>query len=472
MTAKDERARGVEILTQILSRGHILQVKEQRTFNNGFAYYFEVTAYDKVADFCLPAEVLEDMEGTPGYTQHANSFARAAEKRLRNPRPQGFTTRSGVPIEVESYWPHEPWHGRAASFVRTNVRNLRDSRLAKCFVVVTHQQHMFELKENPFAEFGGIINGVRDAVDAGKLVFYLDTDHPETLQRVDLSMGKHQRQGPRALEKFLETKIFWLGFKEGNASSLVWIVDPWDADYLGVLPPELVREAEVLEARGLLRLEESREFGSAGQQLLLRTRELESGDPALNSPTRDNDDKSTSEWDVFISHASEDKESFVHPLAEELTRLDVRVWYDKFTLKLGDSLREKIDYGLRYSKFGVVVLSPNFFNKDWPKKELDGLVALEVGGRKVILPVWHNVSRDDVAKYSPILAGRLAVSTSTGLENVVREIQRAIGVERKNLVPAERFELSNSRVNDPWSPSHRYWCICVIWRRGESAGNN
>jgi hypothetical protein len=72
------------------------------------------------------------------------------------------------------------------------------------------------------------------------------------------------------------------------------------------------------------------------------------------------------------------------------------------------------------------VLSPYFFNKDWPKKELDGLVALEINGRKVILPVWRNVTRHDVAKYSPILAGRLAVSTSTGLDNVIGEIKRAI----------------------------------------------
>jgi hypothetical protein len=74
------------------------------------------------------------------------------------------------------------------------------------------------------------------------------------------------------------------------------------------------------------------------------------------------DDKPASEWDVFISHASEDKNSVVHPLAEELMLRGLRVWYDKFTLKLGDSLREKIDYGLRYSRFGVVVLSPHFLN--------------------------------------------------------------------------------------------------------------
>lgn len=424
MTAKDERARGVEILTEILSGGRILRVKEPRTFHSGYSYYFEVTAYDKVGDFCLPAEVLEDMQGTPGYKEHANKFARGLEKRLRNPRPQAFMTRSAVPIEVESFWPHEPWSGRAASFVRTNVRNLKDLKVARCFVVVTHQQQIFDLKENPFLEFGGIINGVRHAVDAGNLVFYTDADHPDTLQRVDLLLREHQRQGPKILEAFLETKIFWLGFKSANAGSLVWIADPWDADYLGISTTELVREAEVLEARGIVRLDESREFGSAGQQLLLRTRELESGGMTSEG---DRGHKPASEWDVFISHASEDKESFVHPLAEELTRLGLRVWYDKFTLKLGDSLREKIDYGLRYSRFGVVVLSPYFFSKDWPQKELDGLVALEVDSRKVILPVWHNVTPDDVAKYSPILAGRLAVSTSTGLANVVSEIRRAIG---------------------------------------------
>ena len=286
---------------------------------------------------------------------------------------------------------------------------------------------MFELKENPFIEFGGITNSVRDGVDAGNLVFYAEAEHPDTLQQVDLRLQQRARQEPKTLETFLERKVFWLGFKAGSASSSVWVADPWDADYLGVSPPELLREAEILEARSIVRLEESRDFGSAARELLLRAREMETGMTATVEESSDKDDKLASKWDIFISHASEDKESFVHPLAEELTRRGVRVWYDKFTLTLGDSLREKIDYGLRYSRFGVVVLSPHFFNKDWPRKELDGLVALEVGGRKVILPVWHNVTKSDVARYSPILAGRLAVSTSTGLDNVVGEIMRAIG---------------------------------------------
>ena len=114
------------------------------------------------------------------------------------------------------------------------------------------------------------------------------------------------------------------------------------------------------------------------------------------------------EWDVFISHASEDKDDFVRPLAEGLRGHDLRVWYDEFTLKVGDRLRESIDRGLGQSRFGVVVLSQHFFSKKWPRNELDGLVTREGSGPDLILPVWHNVTREQVEEFSPILTGRFA----------------------------------------------------------------
>ena len=117
-------------------------------------------------------------------------------------------------------------------------------------------------------------------------------------------------------------------------------------------------------------------------------------------------------YDAFISHASEDKEEFVRPLAEALTDLGSRVWYDEFALRVGDSLRRSIDRGLSDSRFGIVVLSPSFFEKNWPQYELDGLVAKELEGRKVVLPLWHRVSKDDVLRYSPTLADRVAISTA------------------------------------------------------------
>lgn len=134
-----------------------------------------------------------------------------------------------------------------------------------------------------------------------------------------------------------------------------------------------------------------------------------------------------SKWDVFISHASEDKQSFVEPLARELEKRGYKVWYDRFTLKLGDSLRESIERGLVFSRYGVVVLSKAFFKKRWPQMELDGLLQKELSDKKVILPVWHGLTAEEVQQRSPILAGRLAISSSEGIYVVSDAIQEVIG---------------------------------------------
>ncbi|HSU54154.1 MAG TPA: toll/interleukin-1 receptor domain-containing protein [Candidatus Dormibacteraeota bacterium] len=134
----------------------------------------------------------------------------------------------------------------------------------------------------------------------------------------------------------------------------------------------------------------------------------------------------TVRFDVFISHASEDKEHFVRDLAAELTRLGLKVWFDEWTLTIGDSLRQKIDEGLIASDYGVVVLSRNFFAKKWPQAELDGLFAREMAGRKVILPVWHNVTSEDVLQHSPMLAGKLAAPTEEGVSIVAQKLFAAI----------------------------------------------
>jgi hypothetical protein len=132
------------------------------------------------------------------------------------------------------------------------------------------------------------------------------------------------------------------------------------------------------------------------------------------------------EWDVFISHASEDNEAFVRPLAIALQKKNIRVWFDEFTLTVGDSLRGSIDRGLASSRYGIVVISPDFLKKDWPQKELDGLIAQEGDGRKVILPVWHNVDGKTVRQRSPILAGRVATSTAKGVDAVVADLMKAM----------------------------------------------
>ncbi len=135
-------------------------------------------------------------------------------------------------------------------------------------------------------------------------------------------------------------------------------------------------------------------------------------------------------WDVFISHASEDKAVVAGPLADLLQANGLKVWYDEYTLTLGDNLRQSIEQGLARSEFAVVILSPSFFAKKWTNLELDGLFALEKPGQKRILPVWHNVTAADVESYSSFMAMRLGVSTGRGLEQVMNSIRRAIEQER------------------------------------------
>ncbi len=134
----------------------------------------------------------------------------------------------------------------------------------------------------------------------------------------------------------------------------------------------------------------------------------------------------TYEWDFFLSHATEDKETFVDALAVELHEKGLKVWYDGFELRLGNSLRRSIERGLARSRFGIVVLSPSFFAKDWPQRELDGMAALEVDGRKVIVPIWHDLGAEEVLGRSPMLADRVAISSDRGVKAIVRAILQAI----------------------------------------------
>ena len=127
--------------------------------------------------------------------------------------------------------------------------------------------------------------------------------------------------------------------------------------------------------------------------------------------------------DFFISHASEDKKEFVDMLVAKAEEAGLDVWYDRFNLEWGDSLRQKIDLGLSSAYFGVVVLSANFFAKPWPQYELDGLVQKDMLGTGRLLPIWHKVTVDEVARHTPSLAGRLALNTAiNSTDDIVVEL--------------------------------------------------
>lgn len=125
--------------------------------------------------------------------------------------------------------------------------------------------------------------------------------------------------------------------------------------------------------------------------------------------------ESDEEYDVFVSHAWEDKEDFVDEFVGELRKQGLAVWYDTDKLKWGDSMREKIDRGLAKARYGVVVLSPNYIapEKYWTKAELNGLFQVETINGKTILPIWHNLTKKQVVEYSPIIADRKAMNTAS-----------------------------------------------------------
>lgn len=135
----------------------------------------------------------------------------------------------------------------------------------------------------------------------------------------------------------------------------------------------------------------------------------------------------TKQHDVFISHASDDKDSIVRDIANALVAEGLQVWYDDFALRIGDSLRQKIDQGLARSRVGLVVFSEAFFRKGWANYELDGIVSRSVSGEQVLLPIWHGVTKNEVMEYSPSLADKVARSTATHtVEEIAAEIAELI----------------------------------------------
>jgi len=133
------------------------------------------------------------------------------------------------------------------------------------------------------------------------------------------------------------------------------------------------------------------------------------------------------EFDFFISHAHEDRITAALPIAEGLTAKGYRVWVDVGQLAVGDGLFKNVNHGLAKARFGVVIVSHAFLAKTWPQWELEGLAALESAeGRKVILPVWHGVTLQEIAATAPILAGRIGTNTAHGLDRVIDDLVHAV----------------------------------------------
>lgn len=126
-------------------------------------------------------------------------------------------------------------------------------------------------------------------------------------------------------------------------------------------------------------------------------------------------------YDVFICHASEDKESVATPLANALVKEDLKVWYDTFSLGWGDKLMKKITDGIKDSKFGIVILSPKFFEKKWPQLELDVLVGCLDDGE--LLPLLYNLTPEHIKELLPLLSRIISRSWDNNAETLAKELK-------------------------------------------------
>jgi len=157
------------------------------------------------------------------------------------------------------------------------------------------------------------------------------------------------------------------------------------------------------------------------------------GKNIVPSATSDITTDTSEEYDVFVSHAFEDKESFVDESVSEMKKAGFKVWYDTQRLQWGDSMRERIDSGLKKSRYGVVVLSPNYIaeHKYWTKIELNALFQLETVNGKMILPIRHDLTKKQVMEYSPMIADRKAMTTaSMTAEEIADELKTLFSVSK------------------------------------------
>lgn len=174
---------------------------------------------------------------------------------------------------------------------------------------------------------------------------------------------------------------------------------------------DLQREIEKENKKNLLEQKKMQDMYEQKVEVLTKSlnEALASNQPSTNLYSQTDE----SEYDVFISHASEDKSPFVEDLVKALQNRDVKVWYDSLSIAWGDSLKSQIDNGLKRSTFGIVVLSENYIKKGWTQYELEGLFNIEMTKGKTILPIWHNITKQQVMDFSPTLAGRKALTSAT-----------------------------------------------------------
>ena len=126
-----------------------------------------------------------------------------------------------------------------------------------------------------------------------------------------------------------------------------------------------------------------------------------------------NGGKSLLKYDAFISHANVDKIEYVEQLKQSLDKLKINIFYDKDTLEWGDKWKDKILEGVNQAEFAIIVISENFFGREWTEKELNEFLNRQnKNGQKTILPIIHNISAEQLKVKYPDISEIQALDSS------------------------------------------------------------
>ena len=486
--AEKELRAGISIFAEICSKLG-LKCTPTTSFRAGSPVRFDLSKGTKEVRVTLGYEFVTDLPGTKEFHLALSSYLTALALRFPGQSFLEFATLSGISVKFEIDFPFSrSTEGGDFEFVHVHTQSGLDIVFEANFSVhLTHTMAVNIASLESIITEPLVVNAVRKFIDSKQAVFYAGGKHPLDLQVVTIQSSDYdyktkrfvyQKATEEEIAGFLKRKVYWLGFRHGNQATRVCIADPYDAAYLGVSEERLQQAAAILAADDLVQLDSAGLYASIGAKLLLQARDLDheraaffggsSSTAPVRLPPKATSPEATPHFDVFVSHATEDK-AYVEPLIKALEAAGIRVWFDKTTLEWGDDLRVAIDRGLTTCRYGIVVFSQAFLRKKkWTEYELNALFAREQAGNKLILPIWHEITHEDLLQYSPAFADRLAKLSSTDTHaDIVKSLLVMLG--RSN--PQERSDANPSPViaADPKQVKPNAIAYALYETKGENA---
>ena len=404
--SREQAAEGLKFIEES-AKGSDLRIgsKAEDSFREVFRLSFEANV-DARGRQLLRAQIVEfsrefveDLPATKEYKAAVNNFLRSLSFRARQPHPSHFLTLSGVPLALEIHWPFRPIQNEIDYFVHVLCRAGNPWTHEANFTVKA--QTMFldvPTLERPVLE-PFVVNGIRIQIDEKKASFYPIGQHPANLQQLYLSSDTYDQRHVSTdaqIQEFIERKVYWFGFRESNDTDQVPVADPYDCDYLRQSCQRLKQVGRVLAANGVVGLDQSGDYASAMDKLLVRSDRYESELQSLLEgavrPSRTREGRPPTPSGsrgpgVFISYSTDDA-PFAASLADALRARDLGVWFDQKEIHIGDSLTERIGTALRANDFIIVVLSPSSVRSAWVQRELGEAMTREIKEKRVVvLPV-------------------------------------------------------------------------------------